>query len=248
MFPAQKFSWCRVMVPSGSMSSWSVRWPSSGWTNNRNVTQMLEFLVARGEVAISSRQGRQQMWDVAGRVYPAVTPVVALAQALRVRNERRLRALGIARAQTPVLPGSRQRSATPVSWRWPRESRGSGGWTRPRSGSSSPRVRALLSPFDRLVHDGVRLEELFEYEYEYVLEMYKPKANRRWGYFALPILHGGRLVGKVDATVDRRRGTFTVHAVQEDVPFTLQVSRAVHDELRDLASWLSLTPEGVADG
>ncbi|WP_247659735.1 crosslink repair DNA glycosylase YcaQ family protein [Micromonospora sp. D75] len=181
------------MVPSGSMSSWSVRWPSSGLTNNRNFTQMLEFLVARGEVAISG-QGRQRLWDVAGRVYPAGTPVVALAQALRVRNERRLRALGIARAQTPVLPGSRQRSATPVSRRWPRESRGSGGWTRPRSGSRSPRVRALLSPFDRLVHDGVRLEELFEYEY--VLEMYKPKANRRWGYFALPILHGDRLVGK----------------------------------------------------
>ncbi|WFE30910.1 hypothetical protein [Micromonospora sp. WMMD975] len=60
--------------------------------------------------------------------------------------------------------------------------------------------------------------------------------------------HGDRLVGKVDATADRRRGTFTVHAVQEDVPLTLQVSRAVHDELRDLASWLSLTPEGVADG
>ncbi|MEU8219638.1 crosslink repair DNA glycosylase YcaQ family protein [Micromonospora taraxaci] len=221
----------------------AVPWPSSGWTNNRNVTQMLEFLVARGEVAISGRQGRQRLWDVAERVYPAGIPVVALEQALRVRNERRLRALGIARAKTPVLPGEPAEvgdagepavvEGVPGVWRVDPAALG-----QPFTGRT-----ALLSPFDRLVHDRVRLEELFEYEY--VLEMYKPKVNRRWGYFALPILHGDRLVGKVDATADRRRGTFTVHAVHEDVPFTGQVSRAVHDELRDLASWLSLTPEGV---
>ena len=50
------------------------------------------------------------------------------------------------------------------------------------------RHRRCCRPFDRLVHDRVRLADLFEYEY--VLEMYKPKASRRWGYFALPILHG----------------------------------------------------------
>ncbi|MEV1154647.1 crosslink repair DNA glycosylase YcaQ family protein [Micromonospora chokoriensis] len=221
----------------------AVPWPSSGWTNNRNVTQMLEFLVARGEVAISGRQGRQRLWDVAERVYPAGTPVVALEQALRVRNERRLRALGIARAKTPVLPGEPAEvgdagepavvEGVPGVWRVDPAALG-----QPFTGRT-----ALLSPFDRLVHDRVRLEELFEYEY--VLEMYKPKANRRWGYFALPILHGDRLVGKVDATADRRRGTFTVHAVHEDVPLAPQVSRAVHDELRDLASWLSLTPQGL---
>ena len=54
---------------------------------------------------------------------------------------------------------------------------------------------ALLSPFDRLVYDRRRTQELFEFEY--TLEMYKPAAKRRWGYFALPILHEERLVGKV---------------------------------------------------
>ena len=50
--------------------------------------------------------------------------------------------------------------------------------------------------------------------------MYKPAANRRWGYYALPILYGDRLVGKLDAAADRKAGVFTVNAVHEDVPFT----------------------------
>ena len=97
---------------------------------------------------------------------------------------------------------------------------------------------ALLSPFDRLVHDRGRTEELFDFEY--TLEMYKPAAQRRWGYYALPILHGDRLIGKVDATADRKAGVLQVHAIHEDVKFTKTISRAVQAELEDLASWLGL--------
>jgi uncharacterized protein YcaQ len=98
---------------------------------------------------------------------------------------------------------------------------------------------ALLSPFDRLVYDRVRAEELFDFEY--TLEMYKPAAKRRWGYFALPILHNDRLVGKVDAAVDRKASVLRVNAIHEDVKFTRAMSKAVQAELEDLASWLGLS-------
>jgi uncharacterized protein YcaQ len=97
---------------------------------------------------------------------------------------------------------------------------------------------ALLSPFDRLVHDRVRAEELFDFEY--TLEMYKPAAKRRWGYYALPVLHQDRLVGKVDAKADREASVLRVHAIHEDVRFTRTMAKAVHAELEDLAAWLGL--------
>ena len=98
---------------------------------------------------------------------------------------------------------------------------------------------ALLSPFDRLIHDRTRAEELFDFEY--TLEMYKPAAKRRWGYFALPILHGDRLVGKLDAVADRKAGVLRVNAIHEDVAFTKAIETSVQAELADLAAWLGLT-------
>src|SRR5207237_2752169 len=105
---------------------------------------------------------------------------------------------------------------------------------------------ALLSPFDRLIHDRVRAEELFDFEYS--LEMYKPAAKRRWGYYALPVLHGDRLVGKVDATADRKASVLRVNAIHEDVKHTRVMTRAVHAELEDLASCLGLGALHAVDG
>jgi hypothetical protein len=102
---------------------------------------------------------------------------------------------------------------------------------------------ALLSPFDRLVHNRVRAAELFEFEY--VLEMYKPQAERRWGYFALPVLHQDRLVGKLDAKADRKNGILQVHAIHEDVPFDQATKNAVYAEIEDLAAWLGLEIAGL---
>jgi uncharacterized protein YcaQ len=216
----------------------AVPWASTGWTNNRNVTQMLEILMNRGEVAIAGRIGRQRLWDLPERVYPVKRVVPSVEDAERAKNERRLTALGIARAKAPVMPmepidvGEAGVPAVVVGVK--------GEWrVDPSAMAASFTGRtALLSPFDRLIHDRVRTQELFDFEY--TLEMYKPAAKRRWGYFALPILHGDRLVGKLDATADRKASVLRVNAIHEDVPFTRAITRGVDTELADLATWLGL--------
>jgi uncharacterized protein YcaQ len=70
--------------------------------------------------------------------------------------------------------------------------------------------------------------------------MYKPKAKRRWGYYALPILHGAELVGKVDAQSDFERGELRVDGVHEDVPFSAAIRAGLQAELEDLARWLRI--------
>ena len=75
---------------------------------------------------------------------------------------------------------------------------------------------------------GARLTGLFEFDYQ--LEMYKPAARRRWGYFALPILYEDRLVGKVDATADRIAGVFRVDAIHQDVTSDKSMTAAIDHE------------------
>jgi hypothetical protein len=204
---------------------------------------MLEFLTKRGEVAIAGRQGRQRLWDLAERIYPTDIEVVPVDEAKRLRDERRLRALGIARAKLPAQPiepydvGEAGEAAVvdgvEGEWRVDPEI-----LDRPFMGRT-----ALLSPFDRLIHDRKRTEELFGFEY--TLEMYKPADKRRWGYFALPILHEDRLVGKLDAKADGKAGVFRVNAIHEDVPFDPAIKAGVGEEIEALAAWLGLELVGV---
>ena len=70
--------------------------------------------------------------------------------------------------------------------------------------------------------------------------MYKPKDKRRWGYFALPVLHNDQLVGKLDAIVDKKARVLQVNAIHEDVRFTRAITKAVHAEIEALATWLSV--------
>ena len=225
-------------LPSRDLPDTSqVPWGSTGWTNDRNVTQMLEFLSARGEVAIAGRAGRQRLWDLPERVYPAFD-VLPAVEAKRRRESRRLRALGLIRdrdVQPPGEPVSVGDAGIVVTIDGV-----SGTWRADPEALDQPFVgrTALLSPFDRLIHDRERAQALFGFEY--VLEMYKPAAQRRWGYFALPVLHHDRLVGKLDARADRRAGTFTVHALHEDVPFSSSMRSDVTAEIEALATWLGL--------
>jgi uncharacterized protein len=219
-------------------ASAQVPWRSSGWNVDRNVRMMLECLLGRGEVAIDGRRGGQRLWNLAERVYPTGARAVPRDEARRLRDARRLRGLGIARAKGTALPGEpihvgdagepAMVEGTAGQWRVDPEQLGL-----PFRGRA-----ALLSPFDAIVRDRRRMEDLFGFEY--VLEMYKPAAKRRWGYFALPVLYGDRLVGKLDATADRSAGRFFVDAVHQDVPFTTSMSRAVDAEIADLAEWLEL--------
>lgn len=214
-----------------------VPWSSSGWNNDRNVRLMLELMEQRGEVAVTGRRGRDRLWDVASRVYPEGR-VVPSQEALRIRNERRLRALGIARAggpECPVEPADVGETGDPavvegVSGTWRVDPA--------QLGRSFSGRAALLSPLDRLIYDRQRMVELFEFDYQ--LEMYMPLSKRRWGYFALPILYGDRLVGKLDATADRKAGVLRVDAIHQDVTFTKTMTAAVDREIRDLAQWLEL--------
>jgi len=217
------------LASRGIADTSALAWESTGWRNDRNVTQMLQFMAARGEVAISGRVGRQRLWDLAERVYPADVEVVPAAEAQRIRDERTLRALGIARPRVVGEAGiAAEVEGTAGEWR-----------VDPDATAEGFRGRAaLLSPFDRLVHDRGRAHDLFAFEY--TLEMYKPASERRWGYFALPVLHEDRLVGKVDATADRRAARLDVRAVHEDAPFSRELTDAVHAELDTLASWLGL--------
>lgn len=222
-----------------------VSWKSTGWTNDRNVTQMLEFLAMRGEVAVSRREGRDRVWDLAERVYPADVVELPDEDAARLRAERRLGYLGLARpkaAKQPVEPFDVGEVGEPA------EIEGVAGQWRvdpsllAQIDSFEPRT-ALLSPFDRLVFDRARAQDVFGFEY--IVEMYKPAAQRRWGHFALPILHGDSLVGKLDAAADRKAGVFRVSAIHEDRPFSTEVADAVHAEIRELAAWLGLEVTGI---
>ena len=214
-----------------------VPWRSSGWNDNRNLRMMLDKLVQRGEVAAAGGTGRDRLWDLASRIYPD-DPVPPVEEARRLRDERRLRSLGIARAKGPKLPfepvdvGEAGEPAVVEGVR--------GQWRVDPAQLAQPFAgrAALLSPFDRLIADRKRLDELFEFDY--ILEMYKPAGARMWGYYALPILYGDRLVGKLDARADRKEGELRVAAVHQDVPFTRAMTAAVDREIADLARWLDL--------
>jgi uncharacterized protein YcaQ len=153
------------------------------WYGNRMVGPMLATLHIHGEIAIVGRQGGQKLWDLADRWYPE-TEQVSAAEAKRILEEQRFRALGV-RFENG-------------EWR---------AHPRVRDGAVPDRV-TFLSPFDRLIHDRDRAETLFNFHYR--LEMYVPPAKREYGYYVLPILVGDRLVGRIEPRFDRRNRTLEV--------------------------------------
>ena len=214
-------------------------WGSTGWTNNKNVQQMLWFMLQRDEVAVASSD----------RPREALGPRRAGVRRRTAARSRR----GAGGAGPPSAPGTGHRPPDRTRDRAePTYVRDAGEPAVIEGVRGKWRVEpslldgldgfagraALLSPFDRLVMDRKRLDALFGFDY--LLEMYKPKEQRIWGYYALPILYGDRLVGKLDATAERDEGVLRVDAVHEDEPFTPEMADAVDAEIEDLAGWLGL--------
>ena len=216
-------------------------WPSSGWTNDRNVTKMLENLHMQGELAVIGRVGRLRIWDLADRVFPDV-PEVPLEEAHRRRSDQILHACGVMRDSIAVSPGELH-GMVPVGE--PARIEGvPGRWLVDPAALEAARSRdfegrtAILSPFDRLMTDPLRVVRLFDFDY--TLEMFKPREQRIWGQFALPILRDERLIGKIDGRSDRDTGRFLLHRIHEDEPFDAATRADVEAELESFATWMGL--------
>ncbi|HJP89123.1 MAG TPA: crosslink repair DNA glycosylase YcaQ family protein [Candidatus Limnocylindrales bacterium] len=207
-------------------------WQSRGWTHQRNVTQMLEYLSAQGRVAVSGRDGADRVWDLAERVLPLDGPILTEADVDAIDAKHRLETLGIVRVGSSDDVGELgvdvQVDGVRGRWRAHPDL-----LDRPFKGRT-----ALLSPFDRLVYDRKRNELLWDFEYH--LEIYVPPAKRRWGYYVLPALVGDRLAGRVDAKADRSAGVLRVPALHLEHGSGADDEAAIRAELEELAKWLRL--------
>jgi uncharacterized protein YcaQ len=178
------------------------------WWGSRKVTLMLELLEGRGVVAIVGRRGKQRVWDLAERWYPEAENM-PWPEAKQLLAEKRFRALGV-RFEKGEWHAHPDAEDGPV-----------------------PKRVTFLSPFDRLIHDRARAEALWDFHYR--LEMYVPKPKREYGYYVLPILHGDRLIGRIDPVLDRKTGVLKVNSVHWEAgvkPISLQ------KPLRSLASFI----------
>ncbi len=240
------------------------RWASSGWTGGHDVTQMLDVLMTQGRIMVAGRDGQGRLWDLAERCLPDWTPRRRLAEGAINRRavELAIRALGVGTRRDVMqhflrnwyddLPGVLRDlerrgtihrvtvaafgDATPDTAfvhaddlsRLDRLERGEG---------FEPRT-TLLSPFDNLICDRARTRRLFGFDF--TIEIYVPKAKRRYGYYVMPILHGDRLIGRIDPLMDRKSGRLTIHAVyaQAEAPTDAATGRAIRGSIEDLATFL----------
>jgi uncharacterized protein len=239
-------------------------WHSDGWNKGRNVDRMLAGLWAHGRVMVAGRSGGQKLWDLAERCVPEWAPHEALdpAEVESRAVEKAMRALGVARpvhirqhflrgtyptldatlasleAEGRIVPlrvvGEAERAVKPGPWYvhsadLPLVDTVEEAW--------QPRT-TLLSPFDNLICDRKRTEEIFGFRFR--LEIYTPPGKRQFGFFVLPILHGDRLIGRVDPVLDRRGRRLVVNAIYDEpgAPLSVDTRRAVGSALEDLAVFL----------
>jgi uncharacterized protein len=237
-----------VPEPDGSRGRTRGWW---GWSISKAT---FEGLLARGTLAVAGRRrvGFARVYDLSERVVPDAHRRASLREEeARLEMLRRsARALGIGTAadladyyRMPIV-AARRGIARLVAMGDLIVTRVEG-WREPayrHPAAKVPRaVRAatLLSPFDPLVWYRPRVARLFGFEYR--IEIYTPKAKRRWGYYVLPFLLGDRLVARVDLKADRTARRLRVAAAHlEAGAEEMRVAAALAAELTTMAGWLGL--------
>lgn len=242
-------------------------WPSSGWTNNRNVTIMLQFMWERGEIMVSRRLGDgfglKKQWTLAENHLPqwADHEPWPQEQVVIEAAQKSLRALGVGttkhienhfiRGRYPGLAAVMEKlegggrihpihiraDGQPLPGDWYIHSDTLPLLDQLEAGDWQPRT-TLLSPFDNLICDRDRTELLFDFYYR--SEIYTPKAKRKYGYYVMPILHGEQLIGRVDPKMDRKTKTLHIHAIHAEpgAPQTKKVRAAIRQAIEELAQFL----------
>jgi uncharacterized protein YcaQ len=202
------------------------------WWDWKPAKTALEVLFEQGYLLIDRRVNFQRYYDLSERVLPASAelPSHTVDDWRRWAALRSLTCLGVATyrqvseyytqkkpvASATIEALASQGAVVPVEVE---------GWSEMASldpaslslleeieaGAHQPTLTTFLSPFDNLIWDRRRTRDLFGFDYR--AEMYQPAAQRRYGYYVLPILHRGRLVGRLDPKADRRAGTLIVRAI-----------------------------------
>jgi uncharacterized protein YcaQ len=224
-----------------------VPWRTGGWNDGKSLGRMLDQLWSGGEIAIVGRQGNQRVWDLAERWLPTDAPRLSEREVARRLLDTQLRWCGFARRDRfgfafDGAPPGREKALDELvaEGRFvPVTVDGTAGeWLahadvleedfRPRT--------TLLSPFDPLIKDRDFTEEIFGFRYR--LEIYVPKAKREYGYFVLPILHGDRLIGRIDPLFDRKAGVLRVNTVYAEPDAPEEAGPGVVAAIHELADWL----------
>ena len=249
----------RGPLPSRALEDRSVvQWRTGGWNDGKGLGRMLDILWFGGEIAIVGREGNERLWDLASRRLPQAEPRWRASEVARAVVDGGLRRRGVARGAElgrtfdGMVPSAERafRHLVRDGVAVPARVRGlDGEWWAHRDvverGFGTPRT-ILLSPFDRLVYDRERTAELFGFRYR--LEMYVPPAKRRYGYYVLPVLRGSDLIGRVDATVDRRANVLRVDGVWAEPGAPPEAGEDVACALRELARWVGSSDVHVGRG
>jgi uncharacterized protein len=226
-----------------------IAYQSTGWNGNRNVGRMLDALWAVGEVAIVGREGQERVWGLAKDWYPKSVKPAPAAEVAREVTRRVLATRGVLRLKDfgsgfDSRPQGWEKALADLIREGKAEEATVDGlkgtfyvW-RPLLDHPFRGRTAVLSPFDRLIHDRVRSRELFDLDY--LLEIYVPPAKRRWGYYVLPVLDGDRFVARFDARREPATSTFRVLALHAEPGSTAKSARVVAAEVKRLAKWAGL--------